>query len=207
LDNPWNIRYLQLRNKEMVGLVDVYNPHKSDKGLKNGSCNREACQRPGATWFNRGTDRFYCEDCARLINRANPDARRVLPNIVAEGEGLCIDTVYDLFLDDERTPREDRTIPRRERKWKIVRNYEDAVAIVEKFGVPRRMSLDYNLGCSGEKSGLDFAIWFVEWCKNNGWPGFDFSCHSGSFEGQRLIETVIGAYLIEDKPGENNGPR
>lgn len=45
---------------------------KPDKGLRNGSCNRFACQAPGATWFNHSTLKFYCKHCAIEINRANP---------------------------------------------------------------------------------------------------------------------------------------
>lgn len=41
---------------------------KPDKGQKDGSCNRAACQKPGATWFNRGTYAYYCAHCASLIN-------------------------------------------------------------------------------------------------------------------------------------------
>ena len=48
-------------------------PEKADKGKPNGSCNRRACQRPGATWFNRGTQSYYCTDCAHMLNRDNPD--------------------------------------------------------------------------------------------------------------------------------------
>lgn len=40
---------------------------KPDKGKMNGSCNRTACQRPGATWFNTSTRAYYCEPCARDI--------------------------------------------------------------------------------------------------------------------------------------------
>lgn len=42
--------------------------NKPDKGLKNGSCNRTACQRPNAIYFNKSTRAYYCEDCAREIN-------------------------------------------------------------------------------------------------------------------------------------------
>lgn len=74
-------------------LQEVNKPHKPDKGLKFGSCNREACQRPGATWFNRGTDKYYCENCAYSINSANRDAPRVLPRLVEPGEGLLSGTI------------------------------------------------------------------------------------------------------------------
>lgn len=53
-------------------------PHKPDKGLLNGSCNREACQKPGATWYNKSTQKHYCEECATLLNRVNRvDAIRI----------------------------------------------------------------------------------------------------------------------------------
>ena len=48
-------------------------PDKPDKGKMNGSCNRRACQAPGATWFNKYMDAHYCEPCAAAINHANRD--------------------------------------------------------------------------------------------------------------------------------------
>ena len=47
---------------------------KPDKGQYGGSCNRRACQAPGAFCehrLNRGD--HYCRQCARDINRANTD--------------------------------------------------------------------------------------------------------------------------------------
>lgn len=41
---------------------------KPDKGKKNGSCNRKACQQPHAQYFNKGTRKYYCWECAQLIN-------------------------------------------------------------------------------------------------------------------------------------------
>jgi len=38
------------------------------KGKQNGNCNRQACQQAGATWFNQGTEAFYCRACAKRIN-------------------------------------------------------------------------------------------------------------------------------------------
>lgn len=43
-------------------------PLKPDKGLYNGSCNREACQDPGAVWYNHGTRKYYCAGCAKTLN-------------------------------------------------------------------------------------------------------------------------------------------
>lgn len=48
---------------------------KPDKGLRGGSCNRRACQQPGANWFNRSTERYYCKPCALDINNFGPTQR------------------------------------------------------------------------------------------------------------------------------------
>jgi hypothetical protein len=57
---------------------------KSDKGFFKGSCNRTACQAPGATWYNHSTRVYYCPACARLINSVNvSDALRLF------GHALC----------------------------------------------------------------------------------------------------------------------
>jgi hypothetical protein len=45
--------------------------NKEDKGLKNGSCNVTACQEPGAIYFNKSTRAYYCQDCAKEINKYN----------------------------------------------------------------------------------------------------------------------------------------
>lgn len=35
-------------------------------------CNRTACQKPGAAWWNTSTRAYYCADCAKAINEHNP---------------------------------------------------------------------------------------------------------------------------------------
>lgn len=52
------------------------------KGVQGGNCNRTACQKPGATWFNRCTQAYYCRSCARLINEGGD----------WQGEPICYDT-------------------------------------------------------------------------------------------------------------------
>lgn len=42
-----------------------------EKGTKHGNCNRSACQKPGATWYNHSTQAWYCLKCAGQINEAN----------------------------------------------------------------------------------------------------------------------------------------
>jgi hypothetical protein len=41
---------------------------KELKGARDGNCNRTACQKPGATWWNTGTRAYYCPSCAHMIN-------------------------------------------------------------------------------------------------------------------------------------------
>jgi hypothetical protein len=42
-------------------------PHKPNKGLEGGACNRQSCQAEPALWFNHGTSSWYCADCRRDI--------------------------------------------------------------------------------------------------------------------------------------------
>lgn len=39
------------------------------KGQKDGNCNRDDCQKPGATYYNFSTRKWYCPECAKKINR------------------------------------------------------------------------------------------------------------------------------------------
>lgn len=61
-------RALERAGKPLPAEAQPESRHKPDKGRKGGSCNREACQRPGATWFNSSTRAWYCPECAEKIN-------------------------------------------------------------------------------------------------------------------------------------------
>lgn len=45
--------------------------YPKDKGIFEGACNRQACLSYPATWYNRGSYAFYCEDCGRMLNHDN----------------------------------------------------------------------------------------------------------------------------------------
>lgn len=70
-----------LRIHAPEGTVDAF-----DKGLFGGSCNRSACQRPGAEWYNHGTRKYYCEPCAYWLNN-DPVNRREAARLY--GHSLC----------------------------------------------------------------------------------------------------------------------
>ena len=63
-------------------------PFKPDKGQRNGSCNRRACQDPGAVYYNRGSMSWYCESCARDLNSANFHSWRQSGSF--DGRPMCI---------------------------------------------------------------------------------------------------------------------
>ena len=58
--------------REAQAEVTAKNVAKAErKGLYLGACNRSACLRPGASWYNRGSYAFYCTPCAHMLNDAN----------------------------------------------------------------------------------------------------------------------------------------
>jgi hypothetical protein len=42
-----------------------------DKGQWAGACNRSACLKRPATWYNAGSLAYYCRECGPMLNRAN----------------------------------------------------------------------------------------------------------------------------------------
>lgn len=63
-----------------------------NKGLYLGSCNRIACLKPGANWYNHSTQEYYCEACAHWLNDDvfnKKDAMRIW------GHDLCTYGKYD----------------------------------------------------------------------------------------------------------------
>lgn len=43
-------------------------PEKHNKGLEGGACNRRRCQAEPALYYNHGSQKWYCADCARDIS-------------------------------------------------------------------------------------------------------------------------------------------
>jgi rubredoxin len=72
MEEPYRKLLAALKELKELNSKPYVNPyHKEitpEKGLENGNCNRQACQKPGATWWNRGSEAWYCPECAKLIN-------------------------------------------------------------------------------------------------------------------------------------------
>lgn len=43
--------------------------HTRPKGIEGGRCNRTACQKTPALWYNHGSLAWYCEECAIWIGQ------------------------------------------------------------------------------------------------------------------------------------------
>jgi hypothetical protein len=81
-------------------LHDKYRPKSTkakpvmpkDKGEYLGSCNRSACLRSGAHWYNHGSLAYYCANCAMDLNYDTFNKRDALENW---GHLLCTEGKYD----------------------------------------------------------------------------------------------------------------
>ena len=62
-------------------------------GEYNGECNRAACSNDGARWYNHSTKKHYCDSCASIINRFNPEAHDIY------GHALCTESPAPLETD------------------------------------------------------------------------------------------------------------
>jgi hypothetical protein len=92
-----------------------------------------------------------------------------------------------MFLDDERMPVGD--------DWVIVRSVPEAIACVEKNGIPNFISFDHDL--EHRLTGYDFAKWLVERDLDIGdMPAdFTFYVHSQNPVGKANIEGLLNQYL------------
>jgi hypothetical protein len=106
---------------------------------------------------------------------------------------------YKLFLDDRRTP--ERTEPYSKKPphsnfWddiKIARTYDDAVEIINEFGAPYMLMLDYFLG-DDHFLGIDVVEYFVEYIMEDQSrlpDNFHYHCHTNSDTGARKMSEKL----------------
>lgn len=102
---------------------------------------------------------------------------------------------YQLFLDDERFPASG--------EWRIARSYLEAVALMEAFGCPSKISFDHDLGEG--PSGFDVAQWLIASDLNDPTfipESFTFTVHSMNPVGARNIQLLMDRYLVFKRKGE-----
>jgi hypothetical protein len=79
------------RSNRTGGKVQVRTMPK-DKGDFQGSCNRSACLRPGASWYNHSTQKYYCQSCAIWLNTDDYNRHDAMQMF---GHDLCTEGKYD----------------------------------------------------------------------------------------------------------------
>lgn len=112
---------------------------------------------------------------------------------------------YNLFIDDERFPKDvtwaDYKMQEmyRDQEWKIARTCAEAYKIIRENGSPKYISFDHDLG-QNQATGYDFAKDLVnEDQEETGWfkftENFDFYVHSMNPIGKKNIESILNNYL------------
>jgi hypothetical protein len=158
-------------------------------------------QLPGSNYH-----RTICIYCGTIRTRERTLGR--YPTMVYEREGivravtpLCDQTWpdrwrperrYSMFLDDVRNPP-----VRQDTAWIVVRSVIEAIAYVERHGMPIYISFDHDLG-EDAATGQDFADWLItrhldgldSFAKQ-----FGFSVHSANPPGAANISGLLTSFL------------
>ena len=126
----------------------------------------------------------------------------------------------NLFLDDERFPRNVTWVDLPLVEWTIVRNYNEFVRTISAHGLPLRISFDHDLGFEHmrdyfnvsaienqiidplklnyakykEKTGYDCAKWLVEFCIDKKLEIPEYYVHSMNSIGKRNIISYLESY-------------
>lgn len=100
---------------------------------------------------------------------------------------------YSLFLDDERYPDSVKWAEYPHKNWKIARNYDQFVFIIELHGLPDFISFDHDLG-KDPRNGMECAKWLINFCERTKQKVPDFVVHSMNPVGRENITFLIENY-------------
>lgn len=122
---------------------------------------------------------------------------------------------YNLFLDDERFPKQVSWIDLPPVEWQIVRNYNEFVETIKQQGVPNHVSFDNDLADEHygkvlyedrdgdfkkinasfkERTGYDCAKFLVNYCQENNVKFPYYTVHSMNPVGKENIIALIENY-------------
>jgi hypothetical protein len=104
---------------------------------------------------------------------------------------------YYLYLDDERYPDYN---PLDNDRWRIARNFDDAVWYVRTYGMPMYISFDHDLGAPQNRTGMDFAKWLVDYMLDNDIPVdlLAFRVHSQNPIGAENIRMYLNNFIANN---------
>lgn len=107
-----------------------------------------------------------------------------------------------LFIDDERDRRDVTWVNyvQASNPWRVARNMQAVLELIDKHGMPLYISFDHDLG-ENEPTGFDIAKRLVEGDMGDDQrlhfpPSFDFVVHSMNPIGKTNIEGYLGQYLM-----------
>lgn len=118
---------------------------------------------------------------------------------------------YNLFLDDERRPKDVNWVDLPPVQWIIARSYADFVRLISSQGLPENISFDHDLAdahykdvISGkgvinydtytEKTGYHCAQWLVEYCMDKKLPLPTCYIHTMNPIGKENIQSLLDSY-------------
>lgn len=100
---------------------------------------------------------------------------------------------YNIFLDDERFPSD-----KDPKQYKIVRNYDSFVQLINESGIPEFIRFDHDIQDfknGEERTGYTCAKYLVEYMMdNNLTQKIIFDIHSQNFEGARNIRNLLNNF-------------
>ena len=124
-------------------------------------------------------------------------------------------TLYYIFLDDIRMPKDVKWVELPLVPWTIVRSYNEFVKVIENQGMPKFISFDHDLGeehyhpsmysddkedynrlynTFKEKTGYDCAKWAVDYCMEKNLIFPEYTVHSMNPTGKTNIQSYIEQY-------------
>lgn len=119
---------------------------------------------------------------------------------------------YNLFLDDERVPKDVKWQELPPVQWIIVRDFDRFCSIIKENGLPNYVSFDHDLGDTAykqattgifdyskqgnEKTGYDCVKWLIEYCMDNSIKFPNYTVHSLNPVGKENIIKLIESYKI-----------
>lgn len=121
-------------------------------------------------------------------------------------------TNYSLFLDDIRNPTNVTWVKLPDVFWVVVRNYDEFVNYIQKYGLPEFITFDHDLSFEHypiseqnpgnhipydqytEKTGYDCAKWLISYCLDRGLDFPNYTVHSMNPVGKSNIISLIESY-------------
>lgn len=152
----------------------------------------------------------------KMNKEQNVDGLNVSPDIAKP----MLSAVF-LFLDDIREPEHAFEYTKEEmflnKKWEVVRNFDEFKSHIETNGIPYFISFDHDLADTHytpehlwtdyekskewqdkqvhkEKTGYECAVWLVDFCIDNNLPLPKYYCHSMNPVGKDNIVGLLRSF-------------